>query len=165
MTTNSATTVMVGLGEVKVSQDPDTVLACLGLGSCVAVSVFDPVAKVGAMAHVVLPKSNGKTGDRAGRYADVAVPLLLSNIRELGAQDSRLEIVLAGGAQMSLAPGLGTAFKIGEDNIAAVLAVLQGEGLSPKSAETGGSRGRTMRLYIESGKVTVASAGQKDIEL
>ena len=156
---------MVGLGEVKVSQDPEAILACLGLGSCVAVSVFDPVAKVGAMAHVVLPKSHGKTGQRAGRYADVAVPLLLQQIRDLGAVDSRLEICLAGGAQMSLAPGLGTAFKIGEDNVAAVLAVLMAEGLEPRAVETGGSKGRTMRLSIESGKATVASAGQENREL
>ena len=165
MTNSSITTIMVGLGEVKVSRDPETVLACLGLGSCVAVSVYDPVAKMGAMAHVVLPKSNGKTGDRAGRYADVAVPLLLENARELGAEVRRLEIYLAGGAQMSLAPGLGTAFKIGEDNVVAVLSALAQEGLKPKATETGGNKGRTMRLFIESGLVTVASAGQENREL
>ncbi len=165
MTSISATTIMVGLGEVKVSQDPEAILACLGLGSCVAVSVFDPVAKVGAMAHVVLPKSHGKSGERAGRYADIAVPLLLQQVRDLGAVDSRLQICIAGGAQMSLAPGLGTAFKIGEDNVTAVLAVLTAEGLKPKAVETGGSKGRTMRLFIESGKATVASAGQENREL
>ena len=165
MTADSVTTIMVGLGEVKVSGDPATVLACLGLGSCVAVSVFDPMVKVGAMAHIVLPKSHGKTGDRAGRYADIAVPLLLKNIRKLGGVDSRLEIFLAGGAQMSQAPGLGTAFKIGEDNVAAVYAVLAAEGLKPKASDTGGNKGRTMRLYIESGTATVASAGQENKEL
>ena len=165
MTESIVTTIMVGLGEVKVSRDPETVLACLGLGSCVAVSVFDPVAKVGAMAHVVLPKSKGNSGDRAGRYADVAIPLLLKNVRELGAKDSRLEIYLAGGAQMSLAPGLGSAFKIGEDNVVAVRAVLAQEGLEPKATDTGGNKGRSMRLFIESGKATVASAGQENREL
>lgn len=165
MTESILTTIMVGLGEVKVSRDPETVLACLGLGSCVAVSVFDPVAKVGAMAHVVLPKSNGKSGDKAGRYADVAVPLLLENVRELGAKDARLQIFLAGGAQMSLAPGLGTAFKIGEDNVAAVLSMLAQEGLEPKATDTGGHKGRSMRLFIDSGKATVASAGQVNREL
>ena len=165
MTNSSVTTIMVGLGEVRGSRDPDTVLACLGLGSCVAVAVFDPVAKVGAMAHVVLPKSNGKSGERSGRYADVAVPLLLKIVRDQGAEDSRLEIFLAGGAQMSLAPGLGSAFKIGEDNVAAVLAVLAQEWLEPKATDTGGNKGRTMRLFIDSGKATVASAGQENREL
>ena len=165
MTSTTAATIMVGLGEVKVSQDPEAILACLGLGSCVAVSAFDPVTKVGAMAHVVLPKSQGKIGERAGRYADVAVPLLLKSLRDQGAEDSRLQIRLAGGAQMSLAPGMGTAFKIGEENLTAVLAALAAEGLKPTAMETGGNKGRTMRLFIESGKATVASAGQENRDL
>ena len=165
MTISSETTIMVGLGEVKVSQDPESILACLGLGSCVAVSVFDPVAKVGGMAHVVLPQSNGRSADKAARYADVAIPLLLKKMSESGAMDSRLVINLAGGARMSLAPGMTTAFKIGEDNVAAVRAALTAAGLEPKAAETGGSKGRTMRLFIDSGKATVASAGQENREL
>ena len=129
MTVSTATTIIVGLGEVKISEDPETVLACLGLGSCIAISVFDPVAKIGGMAHVVLPASHGKTGDKATRYANVAVPKLFELLRKHGAVNSRLVINLAGGAQMSLAPGMGTAFKIGEENTAAVLAALAAEGL------------------------------------
>ena len=126
---------------------------------------FDPVAKIGGMAHVVLPKSHGKSRDKGARYADVAVPLLFKKLRECGAVDSRLVINLVGGAQMSLAPGMGTAFKIGEDNVAAVRAALAAEGLKPKAIETGGHRGRTMRLLIESGKAMVASAGEENREL
>ena len=156
---------MVGLGEVKISKDPESVLACLSLGSCVALSVFDPVAKIGGMAHVVLPTSHGRAGDRAARYADVAVPLLFETLRKRGAVDSRLVINLAGGAQMSLALGMGTAFKIGDDNVAAVCAALAVEGLQPKAVEAGGHKGRTVRLFIETGKTMVASAGQESREL
>ena len=67
MIVSDATTIMVGLGEVKISEDPESVLACVGLGSCVAISAFDPVAKVGGMAHVVLPKTMERT--RVGRLA------------------------------------------------------------------------------------------------
>ena len=165
MTVSNATTIMVGLGEVKISEDPETVLACLGLGSCVAISAFDATAKVGGMAHVVLPASHGKTGEKASRYADVAVPLLFKTLRERGAVDSRLVINLAGGAQMSLAAGIGTAFKIGEENVAAVSAALTAAGLKPKAVETGGNKGRTMRLFIETGKAMVSSAGQESREL
>lgn len=165
MTISSATTILVGLGEVKISEDPESVLACLGLGSCVAVAVFDPVVKVGGMAHVVLPKSHGKVGEKAARYADVAVPLLLDSMRKNGAVNSRLVITLVGGAQMSLAPGMGTAFKIGEDNVTAVYAALTAEGLKPKAVDIGGNKGRTVRLFIESGKAMVASAGQDTREL
>lgn len=165
MTVSNDTSIMVGLGEVKTSKDRGSVLTCLGLGSCVAVSMFDPVAKIGGMAHVVLPASQGKTGDKASRYADVAVPRLLETLRNSGAVNSRLLINLAGGAQMSLAAGMGTAFKIGEDNVAAVLAALAAEGLQPRGIEVGGNRGRTVRLFIESGKAMVASAGEESKEL
>ena len=165
MIVSNVTTIIVGLGEVKISEDPESVLACLGLGSCVAISMFDPVAKIGGMAHVVLPASHGKTGDRAARYADVAVPLLLKKMRERGAKDSSLVINLAGGAQMSLAPGMGTAFKIGEENVTAVHAALAAEGLQPKAVDTGGHNGRTMRLFIASGKAMLASASEESREL
>ena len=165
MTVSNITTIMVGLGEVKISKDPESVLGCLGLGSCVAISVFDPVVKIGGMAHVVLPASHGKGGASAARYADVAVPLLIETLRKRGAVDSRLVIKLAGGAQMSLAPGMGTAFKIGDDNVAAVRSALAVEGLQPKAVETGGHKGRTVRLFIETGKTMVASAGQERREL
>ena len=165
MIVSNGTTIMVGLGDVKISEDQDTVLACLGLGSCVAVSAFDPVAKVGGMAHVVLPESRGRSGEKPARYADLAVPQLLNELRNRGAVDSDLVINLAGGAQMSLAPGMGTAFKIGEDNVAAVQAALAAEGLKPKAVETGGHRGRNLRLFIESGKAMVASTGEESREL
>lgn len=165
MTVKNETTIMVGLGEVKISQDPESVLACLGLGSCVAIAAFDPVTKVGGMAHVVLPSSHGRTGDRVARYADVAVPLLLKTLRESGAVESRLVINLAGGAQMSMAAGIGKAFKIGEDNVIAVSAALKAAGLRPKAVETGGHKGRTIRLSIETGKTIVASAGEESREL
>ena len=165
MTVINETTIMVGLGEVKISDEPDTILACLGIGSCIAVSVFDPVAKIGGMAHVVLPNSHGRAGEKLGRYADIAVPMLLEKLRKGGAVDSRLAINLAGGAQMSLAPGMGKAFKIGEDNVAAVCAALASEGLEPSTVITGGNKGRTMRLFIDSGKATVASTGEETLEL
>ncbi len=50
--------VVVGLGEMQVSNDPNMALACLGLGSCIGISAYDPVARVGAMVHVVLPHGN-----------------------------------------------------------------------------------------------------------
>ena len=165
MTVSNASTIMVGLGEVKISKDPETVLACLGLGSCVAITVFDPVAKIGGMAHVVLPASRGRSGEKPGRYADVAILQLLEKLRKRGAVDSRMVINLVGGAQMSLAPGMGTVFKIGEENVAAVHGALKAEGLKPKAVETGGNKGRTVRLFIESGQAVVASAGQESREL
>ena len=57
---------MVGLGEVKTTQDSEKVLTCLGLGSCIGVGMYDPVAKVAGMAHIVLPNSGGKPEKSGG---------------------------------------------------------------------------------------------------
>ena len=64
-----ANALVVGLGEMKVSRGADDVLVCLGLGSCVALCYHDPVAKVGAMAHIVLPGSEGRAPGSPGKFA------------------------------------------------------------------------------------------------
>ena len=157
--------VVVGLGEVAVDRDANLTLACLGLGSCIGLAAYDPVARVGGMAHIVLSDSRGKTGERNAKYADVAIPLLIQRMKDMGAEPSRMKVKIAGGAQMSAARGLGEVFKIGEDNVAAVTVVLAKHGITIAGSNTGGSRGRTFRLCLTNGVATVCSAGQADIEL
>lgn len=156
---------VVALGEVKVARGDNRVLACLGLGSCVGLAAFDPVARIGGMAHIVLSNSHGKTGEGSAKYANVAVPLLIEKMKDLGAWPSRLKIKIAGGAQMSPARGLGDVFRIGEDNVEAVKSVLASRGIPIIGSNIGGHRGRTFRLNLNNGSATVSSAGAEDIEL
>lgn len=156
---------VVGLGDVQAVSGSEGVLACLGLGSCVGISVYDPVAKVSGMAHVVLADSKGQAGDGASKYADVAVPMLLEKIERLGGKASRLQVKIAGGAQMSLAKGLGDAFKIGAANVEAVTESLKKQGIVIKGSDTGGNKGRTLRLALGTGSTTVSSAGAESREL
>ena len=158
-------TIVVGLGEVKVSRDNSTILACLGLGSCVGISAYDPQSGVGGMAHIVLPSSSGKAGKESPKYADIGVPLLLKERRKIGASIPRIIVKIAGGAQMSQAPGLNGVFKIGVKNIDAVRSALEREGIPLAQAETGGHMGRTLKVYIESGKTFVSQAGSEAKEL
>ncbi len=161
MVTSQETSIIVGLGEVRVTKDPAAVLTCLGLGSCIGVSAYDPVAKVGGMAHIVLPSSSGNGRNASPKYADVGVPLLLREMQAQGALRSRLIVKIAGGAQMSLAAGFAKAFKIGDNNVAAVDAALASERIAVRAAETGGNTGRTVRLYLESGRTIVSKAGSE----
>ena len=69
-------TIVVGMGEMQVTNDPYAVLACLGLGSCICVCVYEPTSKLGGMAHIVLPKSDMKDGVPTPKYADTGIPLL-----------------------------------------------------------------------------------------
>lgn len=157
--------IVVGLGEIQISRDPAAVLTCLGLGSCIGLGAYDPVARVAGMAHIVLPASDGKNGPLASRYADVAVPALLAELRKLGALSLRLVVKLAGGAQMSKSPGHLATFQIGERNYTAVQGVLAQHRIAVAGVDVGGNRGRTMRLYVESGRATVTTVGLESKEL
>ncbi len=163
--TKQATTLMVGLGEVKTSQDPEEVLTCLGLGSCIGVSMHDPVAKIAGMAHIVLPSSDGRPERTGGKYADTGIPLLLEMMLKRGAIKSRVVVKIAGGAQISKAKGLGDAFQIGERNNDAVRAVLDANFMKIKGSDTGGHHGRTLRFYLDTGQTLVTTAGKEIQEI
>jgi chemotaxis protein CheD len=162
---NNKEEIVVGMGEIAVSKQPSSVFACLGLGSCIAVCVFDPVSKVGGMVHVVLPLRGQNDESTPAKYADSAIPLLLQEIIKLGAFRTRLMVKLAGGAQMSLAPGLDGAFKIGEKNAEQILAAFGKEKIPVSATDIGGNRGRTVRMFLDTGKVTVRCAGMELKEL
>lgn len=159
-------TVVVNVGEVQISKDEETVLACLGLGSCIALCAHDPVSRVGGMAHIVLPFSNnGATeGALSTKYADIAIPHLLQGMREHGAIRSRLVVKLAGGARMLMRGG-NNCFKTGEKNLEAIQKILADEALKIRAADVGGNRGRTVRMFVGTGKVMVKAIGAPAVEL
>lgn len=160
------TTVAVGIGKIYATKDPSMVLVSCGLGSCVAVSIYDPVARVGGLAHVMLPSSK-ETGDRAAshRFADVAVPALVKELIKLGATPGHVVCKIAGGAQMLAAPGQRNGQSIGERNVEAVKKALIELGIVPDSADTGGTQGRTMRLFMDTGRVVVRTARGEDVDI
>lgn len=158
-------TIVIGLAEINVTANPSAVLTCLGLGSCIGLAAYDPLAKVGGMVHIVLPSSGGKAENPTAKYADTAVPFLLDELCKKGALKSRLLIKIAGGAQMSISTAAGSLFKTGERNEESTRQVLASLGMRITAAEVGGSMGRTLKLYVNSGKVTVSSASTGIIEL
>lgn len=162
---NGGGEIIVGMGELAVSNEPSAVLTCLGIGSCVAICAFDPVSNVGGMAHVVLPRGDNASPTTPSKYANIAVPALLSEIARLGGDRSRLVVKVIGGAHISTAPGFNGTFKIGDENVAGVLAALSKEKLSASAMDVGGEKGRTVRMYLNSGKVVVQSVGTTPKEL
>jgi chemotaxis protein CheD len=149
---------VVGMGEMLVTASPNAVLTCIGLGSCVAVCAYDSRERIGGMAHIVLPQNHGLPGNNPAKFADTAVPLLLDEMIKKGGIKSRLIIKIAGGAQMTLAPGLRDTFKTGEKNLAQVLLMLQRENVAIAATDTGGTVGRTVKMYVGTGQVTVKTA-------
>ena len=163
--TEKKETKCVGMGEIAVSKTPGAVLSCIGLGSCVAVCMYDAASKVGGVAHVVLPKYDGKPNDNLGKYADTAVPLLLEEMARCGSQTSRLSVKLAGGAEMCLARGATNIFKTGEKNVHEVMAALTKIGLRPAATDVGGNKGRTVRMFLDDGRMTIRILGGTEQDL
>ncbi|MGE3961709.1 MAG: chemotaxis protein CheD [Dehalococcoidia bacterium] len=154
----------LGLGEWAVSAAPGSVLTCLGLGSCVALVAYDASAKVGGMAHMVLPDSvAGRVSETSpAKFVDLAVPLLLAEMERAGAQRTRMQVQLVGGASMLEVPGRTNTMQIGERNAAAARKALAAERLPVKQEHLGGTRGRTVRLDVGTGRIEVSTAGPKE---
>ncbi len=152
---------VVRMGEIAATQHAGDVLVGLGLGSCIGLVLIEDRGPVAAMAHIVLPESNGKTA-AAGKFADTAVPQLIHEVTSIGATRSRLSAVIVGGAQMFATGGH---LDIGNRNEHAVRQALQAHGVTVRAAATGGSTGRTMRVYLESCSITCKEAGHEEMEI
>lgn len=154
------------MGELRAAQGDDTALVCLGLGSCVGLCAYDPVARVGGMAHMVLPTSReDRSGSSSPKFVDRAVPMLIEEMEQLGALRSLMIIKIVGGAQMvSIGSGAGT-LNIGERNVEATKAALVGLNLRLHGEDAGGTHGRTVRLNLNSGQLLVSIAGGVSHEL
>ena len=154
----------VSIGEMVVSDVPEDVLIAYGLGSCVAVCLYDPVVKVGGMLHALLPSASAadRVDGTPAKYVDQGVPLLVNSVLQRGAKLRRLVVRLAGGAQVLSIPGFHQSMNIGERNVRAAEAALEALGLRIQAQATGGNAGRTVKLYVANGQVTVKSLGQPE---
>jgi len=149
--------ILVRVADLKVGCRED-VLVTVGLGSCVAIMLHDPAAKVGGLAHILLPSpALAKRDANPAKFPQTAVPLLVELMAAQGASVRRMIARLAGGASMfaSLAPS-GT-IQMGERNVVASRQVLNQAGIALVGEAVGGDYGRTVRLRVADGQVEVSS--------
>lgn len=154
----------VGMGEIKVSKSPGDVILAPGLGSCIGLLLYDDKNKVAGMAHVVLPDSNSARKGPAlpGKFADTALPELISQMEKLGATKNNLKAKIVGGAQMFTIDKGSNVLNIGTRNTLAVKAALSKEKIKLIDLDTGGSRGRTFKVEVATGNAFVKSIGQDE---
>jgi len=157
----------VAMADLGVARAP-TVLMTIGLGSCVGVTLYDPVAKLGGMAHIMLPYQRmGSVNGKPGKYADRAITILLQELISRGAVKQRLEAKLAGGAQMFASKGAEASeiLKVGQRNVEAARRILGEIGVRIVAADTGGYHGRTIELATETGalRIKTIAHGEKFI--
>ncbi|MBM3812851.1 MAG: chemotaxis protein CheD [Acidimicrobiia bacterium] len=144
--------IVVGIGDCKLAKDPDATLVTYALGSCIAVTVYDPVAKVGGLLHYMLPDST-IDAERARKnpymYGDTGVPALFHGAYQLGAEKKRLKVHVAGGAHVLNDNGF---LDIGKRNYLILKKLLWKAGVMVTEEAIGGTCYRTIRIHIASGQ-------------
>jgi chemotaxis protein CheD len=144
---------VVGVAQWAVDRG-DATLVTLGLGSCVAVALYDADAKVGALLHLLLP-SQQAARDRSnpGRFPETAIPLVLAELEAAGAQRERLAAWLVGGASM-FGPGV-AAMPMGERNVAAARQTLARAHIPVVAEDVLERHGRSVYFHLEDGRIEV----------
>jgi chemotaxis protein CheD len=157
--------VPVHIGEVKVA-DGSSVLFTVGLGSCVAIALYDPYEHIGGLAHAMLPHPDtGRKDAPAGRFATTAVAELIQRMEERGASRGRLRARLAGGASMFRDILDREGLKLGRRNVDAARDALAAAGVSVEAEDVLGTYGRSVFLRTMDGRLLVTSVNHEDVYL
>lgn len=152
--------IKVGMADLKVCRFPDQ-LTTLGLGSCVGIVIYDPITKVGGLAHAMLPDSKLISNNQnVAKFVDTGFEKLIKEMMRMGASKSRFKAKLAGGAQMFNFSSNNELMKIGQRNVIAAKEALRQHGIPLLAEETGKNYGRTIILDTANGDLTVKSIGK-----
>ncbi|UCC74764.1 MAG: chemotaxis protein CheD [Gemmatimonadota bacterium] len=156
--------VYVPMGERRVGKREGT-LSITGLGSCVAVVLYDDQCRVGGLVHVLLPDPTFSKRDRCWLFATTAIPALVRELEEAGADRARLTARLVGGATMfqDLLPQ--DKPNIGQRNIVAARSTLAKNGIPIVAEEVGGEFGRSVDFDLSDGRIRVSSQGKNRVEI
>ena len=145
----------VGIAQIAICHAPEQ-LVCLGLGSCVAVILYDPGIRTGGIVHVLLPHAPAKC-DREEKYADTGTRKLVKEMIGCGVKKERLVAKLVGGAQMF--PGLNLAIaNIGRENSMGARSALREHNIRVVAEDLEGNRGRSAYFDSATGQVTIKTA-------
>lgn len=152
------TVVKVGMADLNIATE-GIILKTTGLGSCVGLTLFDPVCKIAGMAHVMLPSSEiaRDTNINIAKYADTAIPELIGRMLAAGALQQRLKAKMAGGAQMFAMTSQSDSLRIGPRNVESCTELLKKLNIPILSQDTGGNFGRTIEFFSNNGMLSIRS--------
>ena len=157
-----ANIVKVGMADLNVCKSPDGITT-LGLGSCVGICIRDPIAKVGGLAHAMLPDSKQiENNTNRAKFADTGIEDLVKKITAMGGRKVRLEAKIAGGAQMFSFQKNSDMVRVGARNVEASKKKLRELGIPIKAEDTGLNYGRTIIFYPGTGELIVRAAGKPE---
>jgi len=156
---------IVGVADMKVSNNPEESIITYSLGSCIGLVIYDPVVKVGGMLHYMLPESSidkGKAAARPYMFADSGIPRLFKTAYQLGAAKQRMNIYVAGGAEILDQKGF---FNIGKRNYMALKKMFFKNKVMINREHVGGNTNRTVRIEIATGDIYVKTSGSKEVKI
>ena len=166
----------IRIAEYQVKRSPAS-LKVSGLGSCVALALYDPQTKIGGVAHILLPgpapneeNENGPPGKWYTKYADRAINRLIEEMEKEGSENKRIIAKIAGGANMFTSlfqneTGPNIMKPVGIRNVEAVKENLKKRSIPIKGEDIGGSSGRTISFEISSGDMIVNTKKGRNIVL
>ncbi|MCU0597080.1 MAG: chemotaxis protein CheD [Desulfobacterota bacterium] len=143
--------VIVGVGDMKVSDKADAILVTYSLGSCLGVCIYDSVSRVGGLLHYMLPESSideAKARQAPFMFGDTGIPLLFKETYRLGAVKNRLRVIVAGGAGILDQKGF---FNIGKRNYALLRKLFWKNNVMIDFEDVGGNVNRTLKLEVANG--------------
>lgn len=157
--------VVVGMGDLKVNDDPGAVLVTYALGSCIAVCLHDPVRRVAGLIHYMLPlakASPDKAKTQPAMFGDTGMVLLFGEMFALGCRKADLVVKLVGGGTFHDDKGV---FNIGPRNYTVAKKQLWKNGIMIVAEDVGGRKSRTVRLSVGDGRVLISCQHGEEMEI
>lgn len=151
--------IKVGIGDMKIARREGTLIT-YALGSCVGITFYDPMIKLGALVHILLPEAGDNAAGNIFKFADTGIKETLRKLEVFGGVKSRYQCKIAGGAKMfEMSAGIGN---IGERNVKMVEKVLAEEHIRVMAKDVGANYARTMLLDVTTGTVKVRTSGRNE---
>lgn len=152
--------IKVGMADLNICKSPD-IITTIGLGSCIGLTFYDPVTKIGGLVHYMLPDSTQmRNNSNIAKFADTGIEELLRRVLRAGANRSRLVAKIAGGAKMFEVSGMSNVSNIGERNAIAAKAKLRELNIRLVAEDTGLNFGRTVELHCDTGEFYIKAIGK-----
>jgi chemotaxis protein CheD len=155
--------IRVKVADYAVRRGPQ-VIVTIGLGSCVAIALYDRDTQIGGLAHILLPSPTmSRETNNPAKFPETIVPLMLQEMRALGMTSSaRVSAKIAGGASMFGQLVSNSGINVGERNVAATREVLAAAGIPLIAEDTGLDYGRSVYFHLTDGRLEVRSLKKGD---
>jgi Chemotaxis protein; stimulates methylation of MCP proteins len=139
------------MADLNIGKAPD-IITTVGLGSCIGLTLYDPVTRVGGLVHYMLPDSKAVSNNsNIAKFCDTGVQELLKRVTMAGANRRRLVAKIAGGAKMFAVNQESNVGSVGERNTIAAKQILRQLGIQLIAEDTGLNFGRTVELHCDTG--------------